>query len=286
MQNDEQFEYWNGPEGQHWVDRDTLFDAMLAPFVEPRARRRRRRGRPIGSSTSAAATAPRAAPRRGAPTNGRVVGVDISAPMLARARERAADEGVAQRRVRARRRAGPRLRRVRHVRRDDQPLRRDVLRRSGRRLRQPRGARCGPAAASPSCAGRRCSPTSGSRCRPRRCIPIVGPPDCAAARRARARSRSPTATACSGILDATPGFTNIDARRRARCPLLLGGGLPLDEAVAFLGEGGMGKRFLGDADAPDPATGRWPRCARRSSRYATAEGVRLDSAVWLVQASR
>jgi len=35
MQNDEQFDYWNGPEGQHWVDRDTLFDVMLAPFVEP-----------------------------------------------------------------------------------------------------------------------------------------------------------------------------------------------------------------------------------------------------------
>jgi hypothetical protein len=85
------------------------------------------------------------------------------------------------------------------------------------------------------------------------------------------------------ILDAA-GFATIEIDD-LHVPVLVGGGLPLDEAVAFLGEGGMGKRFLGDADAPTRARGL---AAVRDAYepFVTAEGVRLDSAAWLVRASR
>ena len=87
----------------------------------------------------------------------------------------------------------------------------------------------------------------------------------------------------SGILT-DAGFSNVTIDDVHR-PLLLGGGLLLDDAVAFLGEGGMGKRFLGDADGP---TVERALAAVREALvpYASPEGVRLDSAVWLVQAQR
>ena len=87
----------------------------------------------------------------------------------------------------------------------------------------------------------------------------------------------------SGILT-DAGFSNVTIDD-VHLPLLLGGGLPLDDAVAFLGEGGMGKRFLGDADGP---TVERALAAVREALvpYASPEGVRLDSAVWLVQAQR
>jgi hypothetical protein len=85
------------------------------------------------------------------------------------------------------------------------------------------------------------------------------------------------------ILDAA-GFGTIQLDD-VHVPVLVGGGLPLDDAVAFLGEGGMGKRFLGDADEPTRA--RALAAVRDALEpFATADGVRLDSAVWLVRAAR
>src|SRR5688572_9644286 len=93
MQNDEQFDYWNGPEGQHWVDRDALFDAMLGDFVEPlldaAAIAADDRVLDVGCGNGATS---RAAARRA--TNGHVVGLDISGPMLERARARATEERI------------------------------------------------------------------------------------------------------------------------------------------------------------------------------------------------
>jgi SAM-dependent methyltransferase len=87
----------------------------------------------------------------------------------------------------------------------------------------------------------------------------------------------------SGILT-DAGFTDVTFDD-VHVPVVLGGGLPLDDAVAFLAEGGMGKRFLGDADEPTVARAL---AAVRAALvpYASADGVRLDSAVWLVRAQR
>jgi SAM-dependent methyltransferase len=92
--NREQIEYWNGEGGRRWVEQDHGIDALI---------------RPIGEATLEAA-APRAGERAldvgcgcGNPTlslarrigpRGQVLGVDVSEPMLALARERlAADRG-------------------------------------------------------------------------------------------------------------------------------------------------------------------------------------------------
>ena len=85
MQNDEQFDYWNGPEGQHWADRETTFDAMLSAFVDPlldaAAIADGDHVLDVGCGNGATSFA---AARR--TPSGRVVGVDISGPMLTRSR--------------------------------------------------------------------------------------------------------------------------------------------------------------------------------------------------------
>jgi SAM-dependent methyltransferase len=280
MQNAEQFEHWNGPEGQHWVNRDTTFDAMLAAFVEPlldaAAIAPDDRVVDVGCGNGATSLA---AARRAA--KGRVVGVDISGPMLTRARGRAADEGI---------------RHVEFVNADaqDHPF-------DGSDPFDVMISRFGimffadPVAAFSNLA---------SALRPRgrvaflcwqglfanewvaipasAIIPIAGapeapPPDAPGPFSFADRDR------VSGILT-DAGFTNVTFDD-LHIPLLLGGGLPLDDAVAFLAEGGMGKRFLGDADGP---TVERALAAVRDALvpYSSSDGVRLDSAVWLVRAQR
>jgi len=65
-------------------------------------------------------------------------------------------------------------------------------------------------------------------------------------------------------------------------PILVGGG-SVDDAVAFLRAGALGRRMLDGADAATQAR------AMQSVRHALAghagpDGVRLGAAVWLVQA--
>ncbi len=85
--NADQIAYWNGPGGQHWTDRQASQDILLAPVseiligsagAEP--------GNRIldvgcGCGSTSIALAQKVAPE------GSVLGVDISAPMLARARQ-------------------------------------------------------------------------------------------------------------------------------------------------------------------------------------------------------
>ena len=113
-------------------------------------------------------------------------------------------------------------------------------------------------------------------------IPIAGPPD-APGPDAPGPFSFGDRDRVSGILTGA-GYTDVQIDD-VHLPVLLGGGLPLDEAVAFLGEGGMGKRFLGHADA---ATGERALLAVRDALvpFAGADGVRLDSAVWVVRAQR
>lgn len=87
--NSDQVAYWNGPAGERWRARQEDQDTLLAPVADLLLRRAAPSpgeavidvGCGCGFTTLELA-------RRVAP-GGRVLGVDISAPMLARARERA-----------------------------------------------------------------------------------------------------------------------------------------------------------------------------------------------------
>ena len=87
--NADQAAYWNGPGGHHWTERQEMQDAVLAPVAErllaaaaPRAGERL-----IDIGCGCGATTLDAAALTGA--GGRALGLDISEPMIARARERA-----------------------------------------------------------------------------------------------------------------------------------------------------------------------------------------------------
>src|SRR5216684_6425441 len=90
--NADQIAYWNGPGGQHWTERQQVQDTLLAPVsdilidrAKPTAGERIVDvGCGCGATTIAFA-------RKVGPT-GHVFGIDVSAPMLARARQIASAE--------------------------------------------------------------------------------------------------------------------------------------------------------------------------------------------------
>ena len=85
--NADQLAYWNGPGGQRWMERQAVQDVMLAPvadvLLDSANAKAGERVLDVGCGCGATtrALAARVGPK------GHVVGVDISAPMLARARE-------------------------------------------------------------------------------------------------------------------------------------------------------------------------------------------------------
>jgi SAM-dependent methyltransferase len=95
MTNEAQIAFWNADGGRRWTERQEWLDQLLAPF----------------SAASLAAASPKAGERiidvgcgcgdttlalaRAAGPTGAVLGVDVSAPMLARAKARAAEAGLA-----------------------------------------------------------------------------------------------------------------------------------------------------------------------------------------------
>ncbi|RFB78952.1 class I SAM-dependent methyltransferase [Methylovirgula sp. 4M-Z18] len=86
--NADQIAYWNGPSGQRWTDRQPVQDLLLAPVSDILiARAGAERGERVldigcGCGATTLALAELVAP------GGSVLGVDISEPMLARARQR------------------------------------------------------------------------------------------------------------------------------------------------------------------------------------------------------
>jgi ubiquinone/menaquinone biosynthesis C-methylase UbiE len=86
-QNADQIAYWNGPGGQHWADRQQTQDIVLAPVADILidCAKAKAGERVVDVGCGAGATTIALAQKIG-PT-GRVLGVDISAPMLARARQ-------------------------------------------------------------------------------------------------------------------------------------------------------------------------------------------------------
>ena len=86
-QNADQATYWNGPGGRRWVDRQSLQDVVLAPVSEVLLDRAEVAAgeRAIDIGCGCGGTSIELARRVG--PEGHVLGVDISEPMLARARE-------------------------------------------------------------------------------------------------------------------------------------------------------------------------------------------------------
>ncbi len=86
-QNADQITYWNGAGGQRWANRQPVQDILLQPIADILIDRARiKPGERIldigcGSGATTFAFAKAASP------GGHVTGVDISAPMLSRARE-------------------------------------------------------------------------------------------------------------------------------------------------------------------------------------------------------
>jgi ubiquinone/menaquinone biosynthesis C-methylase UbiE len=98
--NGEQAALWNDASGRAWVEMQAVLDAMLAPFVAPLVA-----GASLGEAAQvldigcgAGATTLALARRLG--PRGLCLGVDISAPLLAAARARAASEPLASARFR------------------------------------------------------------------------------------------------------------------------------------------------------------------------------------------
>src|SRR4051812_27715259 len=91
-QNADQIAYWNGPAGQRWADRQAAQDILLGPVADILIDRARpvagERVIDIGCGSGVTTIA---FGRRVAPT-GHAFGIDISAPMLARARASAPKE--------------------------------------------------------------------------------------------------------------------------------------------------------------------------------------------------
>jgi SAM-dependent methyltransferase len=91
-QNADQIAYWNGPGGQRWANRQQTQDVVLAPIADLLIDRARpTAGERVidvgcGSGATTIAFARKVAP------SGHAFGVDISGPMLARARESAPTE--------------------------------------------------------------------------------------------------------------------------------------------------------------------------------------------------
>ncbi|HEY2668927.1 MAG TPA: methyltransferase domain-containing protein [Rugosimonospora sp.] len=91
--NTQQAEAWNGPEGVHWAQNADRYDAMAAgindPLLAAAGIGERDRVLDVGCGTGGPT---RLAARQA--SGGDVTGIDISAPMLDRARAAAAEEGL------------------------------------------------------------------------------------------------------------------------------------------------------------------------------------------------
>ena len=85
--NADQIAYWNGPGGQRWTDRQQSQDIMLAPVSDILIERAKAEGgeRIVDIGCGCGATSFALAQRVG--PGGHVLGIDISAPMLAQARK-------------------------------------------------------------------------------------------------------------------------------------------------------------------------------------------------------
>ena len=273
--NETQIEHWNGPEARHWIDVQDRYDRQLAPS-RPSCSARRRSAQLNASSTSAAGAAERrCSPPRAADAHRRR---HLGADARPRTRTRVAAELSNVEFEQADAQTHP-FERV--VRRRDQPIRRDVLRRSQRRVHQHRPSAPPRAVDSRSSAGRNSVATTGSSCR-------ASPP--------RTTSPSPTSA-----LRADPGMFSLAE----------------PDHVAYAARAGRIRRHRHHGVRGTDARRRWWHSTTRSSSCSTpasparcsttqtrpppntppqraqvladhydSDGVRLGAATWVVTAQR
>lgn len=91
MNNDDQIEYWNGPGGQKWVEEANQLDAMLVGFAD---RVIGAAGLKPGEQVMDIGCGAGALTLRAADQTGAALGVDVSAPLIGLAKQRAANAGL------------------------------------------------------------------------------------------------------------------------------------------------------------------------------------------------
>jgi SAM-dependent methyltransferase len=92
--NEEMAAAWNGPSGHAWVDEQPLLDEMFRPIEEMLVDAARERGAHRVLDVGCGSGATTLAMARALGKGGHATGVDISAPLIDRARERARQEGL------------------------------------------------------------------------------------------------------------------------------------------------------------------------------------------------
>ncbi|MGQ0803257.1 MAG: class I SAM-dependent methyltransferase [Actinomycetota bacterium] len=277
--NAEQAEHWNADEAHHWVSHQERYGAMLAPFGELVLDAAALEvsdevldiGCGCGDTTLAAARVV---------ADGGALGVDLSAPMLARAQERAREEGLANTRFEQ---ADAQVHPFPEANLDV------ALSRFGVMFFEDPTAAFANVARALRPAGRlsfvcwreleknEWLMVPGAAAAAHVALPDLGPPDAPGMFALADRDRLAGTLTDAGFED-----VNIDG---ASPPLVIGGGGSLDDAVTFMREGAIGRTLLADAEL-DAAARAVDAVRAALSPYVTSRGVELASAVWVVRARR
>jgi SAM-dependent methyltransferase len=277
--NQEQADHWNGEEASHWVTHQAAYDRMLAPFtgmlLDAAALRPGDRVLDVGCGCGATTCA---AARAAAP--GRVLGVDLSEPMLARGQASAAAAGLANT---AFERADAQVHPFGASSVDA------VISRFGimffadpvaafanlRRATRPGGRMV--LVCWQDLTANQWLLVPGAALAQHVPLPGLGEPG----------APGMFAFADPGRIRAVlteAGWQDIGIEAM-RTPMLVGGGGGLDETVEFLRSGAIGRAMLGGAGAQTSA--RAVLAVRDAlARYHDGGGVRLEAAVWRVLATR
>jgi SAM-dependent methyltransferase len=275
--NAAQAEHWNSEEARHWVDEQARYDRMLAPFgdrlLEVAALADDESVLDIGCGTGQTTCgAARRVP------SGRALGLDISRPMIAAARDRADREGIpnvafevgdAQSYVFAADSVDVAISRFGVMFFDD-PITAFANVRGSLRV----GGRLAFVCWQDLFANE-----------------WMALPGLAAAQHVPMPDFGPTAPGPFSLGDRDhvrriledAGYRDI-AIEPWHAPLLLGGGGTLDTAIAFLRRTGMARALFADAE-PDAVDRAIAAVAEALAPHVTDDGVQLGSATWIVTAT-
>jgi SAM-dependent methyltransferase len=276
--NAEQRAYWNSADSREWVDGPQRYDEMLEPFAHALLDTTAPEPGEIvldvgcGNGATTLMFAERVAP------TGSATGVDLSEPMVANARDRAADRGL-----------GNAVFTVADAQIDDVGGPYDVIvSRFGVMFFDDPLAACVNLVDALAEGGRltfavwRSVPENEwVMVQARAAAAHVQLPDLGADGPGPFRYADPAPL----VADLERAGLRDVAAEPYDHSMLLGGRGTLDEVMDHVAAGGMLRRFLGDAD--DGARDRVLASVRDSlAPYETDEGVRIDAAVWLVSGHR